>query len=126
VGLAADVGMCRATKSPSPAGWKSKTKARAINPVRIIAKAVVIDHGLICRIAAVDNGTGRPRQCSVGTRDTRSKAALEHVQGNDGDQYGRARSNEYKIEPRRHNDQKYAKCGEYMAGANTAHATLRG
>jgi len=28
------------------------------------------------------------------------------VQGNDSDQYGRARSNEYKIEPRRHNDQK--------------------
>jgi hypothetical protein len=106
VGPVTGVGMCRATRSPSPAGCKSKTKARAINPARIIAKAVVIDHGLICRMAAVDNRTGPPRQCSVGTRDTRSEAALERVQGNDGDQHGRARSNEYKIEPRRHNDQK--------------------
>lgn len=37
------------------------------------------------------------------------------LQGNDGDQHGRACGNERKIEPSRHNAKKYAKCGECMA-----------
>ena len=98
----------------SPVGCSSTTQAKATNPASRIASAAFIFHGLICRIAALDNGAGQQRQ-----RDMASETASEHLlQGNDAKQNSQARGDEQKVEPSRHMVKRYAKCGQYMAGTN--------